>query len=186
MSCLLQGSQAFNTLAGAVLSGELNEILCIAITSEVCKLLARLTEESNCGKAVNAFLHALVMIFTFAPVLTVTLLLLPRHRSILRMICRPLVTRFLPHGLQVLTVRTTLGEELHHTTATPSVRLGLVGHLHLAGCHRSMMNWQHFGRCTGCSEDMITQPVRDGVSSFPQGSHGRASTYKGHSICDHG
>lgn len=41
-------------------------------------------EESNGGKAVNAFLHALVMIFAFAPVLTVALLLLPSHRRILQ------------------------------------------------------------------------------------------------------
>ena len=182
-----------------------NQILRRAITRKVCKFVARLTlrsirskaidmkssvlpyqgsrgtKESNRGKAMDAFLHALVMIFAFTPVVTVAFFLLPLHRLLwLRrfgfqtvterylyndtknasnamaaiatrlMISsrRPFVTGFLPDGLQVLAMRATLSEELHHSTSSPSF-VGFASTSNsFTGFHLlwHITRWQLFGR----------------------------------------
>ena len=60
----------------------------------------------------NAFLHTFLVIFPFAPIRAIAFLLLPRH--ILPVAFGPFATGFFPHRLQVLAMRTALGEELHH------------------------------------------------------------------------
>lgn len=139
----------------------------------------QVTKETHRGKAVNTFLHALVMIFTFGPIFTVAFLLLPPHAvlqpiriqliskscdhpwrlsmnfhkfclnllyfsfkdsfifpikfpqsfslihnifPLLALFC-PLVTGIFPNGLQMLAVRATLSEELHHSTSSPCFRV---------------------------------------------------------------